>query len=182
MVPIWQPKVALQHPFRGDRVRPTPGAEGTALHVVGQKPTSRRSAQSHPARMTRLKTITGHRAPQSECPKECGFREGPRAGKSTLGPTFTPARTDQTGCHSGVCGPIILFPGRPFTLAHIPDFCTKFNEGYTLHRMANYRYASGNRSVRSTLARLSVLTQPATSGLPAVSGRPGLLPIIFRIR
>jgi len=54
--------------------------------------------------MTRLKTITGHRAPQSECRKQCGFREGPRAGKSTFGPTFTPARTDQTGCHSGVCG------------------------------------------------------------------------------
>src|SRR5439155_2138858 len=53
--------------------------------------------------MTRLKTITGHRAPQSECRKRCGFREGSRAGKSTLGPTFTPARTDQTGCHSGVC-------------------------------------------------------------------------------
>jgi hypothetical protein len=31
MVPIEQPKVALQHPTWGDVSLPTPGAEGTAL-------------------------------------------------------------------------------------------------------------------------------------------------------
>ena len=55
-----------------------------------------------------------------------------------------------------VCAePVILLLRRPFTLTHIHEICTKFNEGYTLHRMANYGYASGNRSVRSTLARFS---------------------------
>jgi hypothetical protein len=33
VVPIQQPKLALQHPLWGDRVRPTPGAEGTALSL-----------------------------------------------------------------------------------------------------------------------------------------------------
>src|SRR6266576_2185428 len=42
--------------------------------------------------------------------------------------------------------PVIVLPGRRFTLAHIHEICTKFNEGYTLHRMANYGYVSGNRS------------------------------------
>ncbi len=42
-----------------------------------------------------------------------------------------------------------------FTLTHIHEICTEFNEGYTLQRMANYGYASGNRSVRSTQARYS---------------------------
>ena len=46
--------------------------------------------------------------------------------------------------------PVILLPGRPFTLTHIHEICTKFNESYTLQRMANYGYAFGNRSVRST--------------------------------
>jgi hypothetical protein len=36
-------------PNMGWRVRPTPGAEGTALLMVGQKPTRRRSAWSRPA-------------------------------------------------------------------------------------------------------------------------------------
>src|SRR5437016_6331871 len=49
----------------GWRVRPTPGAEGTALLLVGPEPTRRRSARSHPAWMTRLKRITAHRAHQS---------------------------------------------------------------------------------------------------------------------
>jgi hypothetical protein len=105
MVPIRQSKVALQHPTWGDVSSPTPGAEGTALLLFGQKPTSRRSARSHPAWMMRLKNITAHRAPQSVCPKPCGFREAPTPGKSTLlGPTFTASRTGQTGGHSGVRG------------------------------------------------------------------------------
>ncbi len=90
---------------------------------------------SHPARMTRLKGITAHHAPHSECPKPCGFREAGKPGKSTL---------DQFSLLVGqakrdailVCAePVILLPGRPFTLTHIHEICTKFNEGYTLHRM-----------------------------------------------
>ncbi len=77
MVPIRKPKVALQHPSWGGVSVPTAGAEGNALLLAGLEPTSRRSARSHPASMTRLKSIT---------------------------------------------------------LAHIRDFCTKFNEGCTLHR------------------------------------------------
>jgi len=34
--------------------------------------------------------------------------------------------------------PVILLPGRPFTLTYIHEICTKFNECYTLHRMTNY--------------------------------------------
>jgi len=37
MVPIRQPKVALQHPFWGGVSVQPPGAEGTALLLVGQK-------------------------------------------------------------------------------------------------------------------------------------------------
>ncbi len=151
MVPTKQLKVALQHPH----VRPTPGAVGTALLLVGPEPTRRRSARSHPARMTRLKGIIAHHAPHSECPKPCGFRESGKPGESTLGPIFTPCRTNQTGRNSGVRGTRNSIPRRPFTLSHIHEICTKFNEGYTLHRMANYGYASGNRSVRSTQARYS---------------------------
>src|SRR5207253_6440082 len=57
----------------GWRVRPTPGAVGTALLLVGQVSTRRRSARSRPARMTRLKGITAHRAPHSACPSRAGF-------------------------------------------------------------------------------------------------------------
>ena len=119
----------------GWRVRPTPGAEGTALLLVGPEPTRRRLARSHPARMTRLKGITAHHAPHSECPKPCGFREAGKPGKSTLGPTFIRSRTDQTGCLFACAEQVTLLPGRPFTLTHIHEICTKFNEGYTLHRM-----------------------------------------------
>src|SRR5438105_13969807 len=92
------------HPFGVVLSRKTPGAEGTALLLVGQEPTRRRSARSHPARMTRLKGITAHHAPHSECPKPCGFREAGKPGESTLGPIFTPCRTNQTGRNSGVRG------------------------------------------------------------------------------
>src|SRR5882762_376355 len=59
-------------PILGWCVRPTPGAEGTALLLVGQKPTRRRSARSHPARMTR-KSITAHHAPHSNVQSRAGF-------------------------------------------------------------------------------------------------------------
>ncbi len=102
---------------------------------------------------TRRKQL--HRGPHSECPKPCGFREAGKPGESTLGPIFTPGRRDQTGRNSGVRGTRNPLLERPFTLTHIHEICTKFNEGYTLHRMVNYAYASGNRSVRSTQAHSS---------------------------
>src|SRR6267378_5609384 len=72
--------------------------------------------------------------------------------------------------------PVILLPGRPFTLTHIHEICTKFNEGYTLHRMASYGYASGNRSVRSTLGRFWVLIREALlPGCPPTIGGTGHL-------
>src|SRR5207244_7908315 len=48
------------HPFGVVLSRKTPGAEGTALLLVGPEPTRRRSARSHPARMTRPE---GHHSP-----------------------------------------------------------------------------------------------------------------------
>ena len=45
-------------PNLGWRVRPTPGARGTALLLVSQKPTRRCSARSHPARNRQTKLET----------------------------------------------------------------------------------------------------------------------------
>src|SRR5437879_12008454 len=47
-------KVAIRHPFWGGVSVATPGAEGTALLLVGQKGTTRRSAALHPATILRL--------------------------------------------------------------------------------------------------------------------------------
>jgi len=142
MVPAEQPKVALQHPAWGGVSIPTPGAAGTALLLVGQVSTRWRSARSHPARMTRLK---GHHSPP-----RCTFRMSKAV--RVFGKLACPAnqRLDRFSLLVGqtkrdailVCAePVILLPGRPFTLTH--EICSKFNEGYTLHRMANYGYASG---------------------------------------
>jgi len=70
-----------------------------------------------------------------------GSRIG-KPGESTLGRfSLLVGQTNRT--HSGVRGRVILLPGRPFTLTHIHEVCTKFNEGYTLHRMANYGMPPG---------------------------------------
>jgi len=79
---------------------------------------------------TRRKQL--HRGPHSECPKPCGFREAGKPGESTLGPIFTPGRRDQTGRNSGVRGTRNPLLERPFTLTHIHEICTKFNEGLHL--------------------------------------------------
>ena len=53
MVPIRQPKVAVQHPFWGDVSTPTPGAAGTALTALcGAIPKLLAPTWSHPAGVT----------------------------------------------------------------------------------------------------------------------------------
>src|SRR6266566_7843829 len=64
-------------PNLGWRVRKTPGAEGTALLLVGQKPATRPSSGPHPATMTTLKSITAHHTQASARPRPCGFRAAP---------------------------------------------------------------------------------------------------------
>src|SRR5258708_14440346 len=85
--------VSKQHPKRGDVSSPTPGAEGTALLLVGQKPATPPSAGPHPATMRRLKSITAHRTPGSARPRPCGFPEAPTRGERALAPTSTPSPT-----------------------------------------------------------------------------------------
>ena len=111
--------------------------------------------RSHPARVTRLKGITAHRAPHSECPKPCGFGKLASPANQRLDRFSLPVGQTKRNTILACAEPVILLPGRPFTLTHIHEICTEFNEGYTLQRMANYGYASGNRSVRSTQARYS---------------------------
>jgi hypothetical protein len=78
------------------RVRKTPGAAGTPLLLVGQKPTTRHSAGLRPAAMMRLKSITAHRAPALVRPRPCGFRAVPTRGETALAPTSTPFRRGRT--------------------------------------------------------------------------------------
>ena len=145
----------MQHPTWGGVSVATPGAEGTALLLAGQKLTARPPAGPHPGAMTTLKSITAHRIPGSARPRPCGSLAAPMPGETVLAPTSTPSRRGRTGRNSGVRGTRNPLLERPFTLTHIHEICTKFNEGYTLHRMVNYAYASGNRSVRSTQAYAS---------------------------
>ena len=128
MVPIRKPKVALQHPSWGDRVRPTPGAEGTALLLVGQKPTSRRSARSHPARMTRMRASQSTTLHIQNVQRRAGFGSRQAPANQRLDRFSLLVGQTKRDAILACAEPLVLLSGRPFTLTHIHEVCTEFND------------------------------------------------------
>src|SRR5260370_38335449 len=70
--------VSKQHPKRGDVSSPTPGAEGTALLLVGQKPATPPSPGPHPAPIRGRESVPAPPTPGTARARPCGVRDAHR--------------------------------------------------------------------------------------------------------
>ena len=145
MVPRQQPKVALQHPTWGDvSVQlPVPKAPlfswSAKYRLGGARRGPVASGQDDKAEGASQPT-TLHIQNVQSC---AGFGKLASPANQRLDRFSLLVGQTKRSAILACAEPVILLPGLRFTLTHIHEICTKFNEGYTLQRMADYGYASG---------------------------------------
>jgi hypothetical protein len=105
--------------------------------------------------MTRLRRITAHHAPHSEFQNRAGFGKLASPANQRLDRFSLLVGQAKRDAILAYAEPVILLPGRPFTLTRIHEICTKFNEGYGMHPGID-RFGLHKRVSQDLLGRISL--------------------------